>query len=327
MLTAYLKRERKLIGMLALIAGIFAVTALLYGLPAEPVFYAAVLALAVSAAFFAAGYFSYLRRCAEIERLLFRPQDNYLPLPAAADRLEEDYQQLLLAVCADRAQIAETVHTERRDLADYYTLWAHQVKTPLAAMRLLAQAPGGCDTEALFAELLRVDQYVDMALSYLKLSGGDGDLLFAHHELDALIKSSLRKYARLFILKNISLTFTPTTLTVLTDEKWFCFVLEQLLSNSLKYTPAGGAIRIFADNGVLSVCDNGIGIRPEDLPRVGEKGFTGYNGREDKKASGLGLYLCRMVCDKLGCRMALSSEPGAGTAVQLFFPQKGERPE
>ena len=135
--------------------------------------------------------------------------------------------------------------------------------------------------------------------------------------MDALVRQSVRKYARLFILKKISLDFQETGRTVLTDEKWLSFVVEQLLSNAVKYTPEGGLVRVYGDGETLVIADSGIGIRPEDLPRVFEKGFTGFNGREDKKSTGIGLYLCRQVLDRLNHGISISSRPGQGTLVRL----------
>ena len=135
------------------------------------------------------------------------------------------------------------------------------------------------------------------------------------------MRACLRKYARLFILKKISLSFQETQLSVLTDEKWLAFVIEQLLSNALKYTPEGGRIRILKDGPCLVIADNGIGIRGEDLPRVFEKGFTGYNGRAGKKSTGIGLYLCRRIMDQLNHTLTITSVPGSGTRVYLNFEQ------
>ena len=133
----------------------------------------------------------------------------------------------------------------------------------------------------------------------------------------ALLRQAVRKFARMFILKKITLDFRETGRTVLTDGKWLSFVVEQVLSNALKYTPAGGRIRIYGDGETLVIADSGIGIRPEDLPRVFEKGFTGYNGREDKKSTGIGLYLCRRVMDRLNHGISIVSRPGQGTLVRL----------
>jgi hypothetical protein len=176
-------------------------------------------------------------------------------------------------------------------------------------------------------ELLKIEQYVEMVLGYLRLGSDSTDYLFRNCGLDGMLRQSVRKYARLFILKKISLDFQETGRTVLTDEKWLCFVIEQLLSNALKYTPAGGRIRIYADGETLVISDNGIGIQPEDLPRVFEKGFTGFNGREDRKSTGIGLYLCSQVMDRLNHGITITSRPGKGTLVRLDLSRRKQAVE
>lgn len=318
MLMDYLRRQKKLLAMLAAFAAVFSATAFLYGVPAEPVLYGAMLALFVGGGLFCLGFSAYRRRCRAVEQLL-NEQGMELPgLPEPADRLEDDYQRLAKRLCTDRAALTAQLQDDRRDMLDYYTLWAHQIKTPLAAMELLLQEPEP-DSQLLSAELLKVEQYVEMVLSYLRLDSDSTDLVLRRQPLDEIVHGAVRKYARLFILKKITLECPETGLTVLTDEKWLAFVLEQLLSNALKYTPAGGCIRIYAEDTTLIVADSGIGIQAEDLPRVFEKGFTGYNGRADKKATGLGLYLCRRICGLMGCRISIHSAPGQGTSVRLQF--------
>ena len=204
-------------------------------------------------------------------------------------------------------------------MTDYYTLWAHQIKTPIAAARLLLQAEPAPSRTELEVELFRIEQYVQMVLGYLRLDSDSSDYVLRRYDLDAILRSCVRKYARLFILKRIELELDETHAKVLTDEKWLTFVIGQLLSNALKYTPEQGRISVtWADaTQTLTIGDTGIGIRPEDLPRVFEKGFTGHNGREQKKSTGIGLYLCRRVLGKLGHTIAITSTPGQGTQVQI----------
>ena len=257
---------------------------------------------------------TYLRESSE------GPPRKYYHLTAAGvlyrDALEADYQALLQAVCAHRSTLKSQSEDRYRDMLDYYTLWAHQIKTPIAAAELLVQS-AGAESGPLAAELLKIEQYVEMVLSYLRLGSQTTDYVLRRCALDDIIRGAVRKFARLFILKHISLDFQETGRTVLTDAKWLSFVLEQLLSNALKYTPEGGSIRIYGDGTTLVVMDTGIGIRAEDLPRVFEKGFTGLNGRSDRKSTGIGLYLCRQVMDRLGHSISLSSRPGRGTLVRL----------
>ena len=319
-LGAYLRRHWKLLLLLTGCLGICSAVFSLYGLPLESVLYAFVLCAALGLALFAVGYFQFRRRHRELERLLAQVKEKALPLPPPGGLLEEDYQALLRALVSDRSALALEDRNRLQDMTDYYTLWAHQIKTPIAAMRLLLQEEPRPELEG---ELLKIEQYVEMVLGYLRLGSSSTDYVLRSCDLDGLLRQSIRKYARLFILKKISLDFQETGRTVLTDEKWLAFVVEQLLSNALKYTPQEGRIRVYGDGETLVIADNGIGIQPEDLPRVFEKGFTGYNGREDKKSTGVGLYLCSQVMDRLNHGISIASRPGQGTLVRLDL---GRRP-
>ena len=317
MLLAYLKRQYKLLLLLAGAVCVFAAVFALYDLPLEAVAYAGVLCLALGLVLFAVGYSRFLRRHRELQQLLRRAGEKALPLPSARGLLEEDYQALLRAVCQDRARLAAEHENRLRELTDYYSLWAHQIKTPIAAMDLLLQEDGSPHRGELEMELLKIGQYVEMVLSYLRLDSDSTDYVLREYPLDDILRQAVRKFAKMFILKKITLDFQETGKTVLTDEKWLLFVVEQVLSNALKYTPAGGTIRIYGDGATVVIADNGIGIREEDQARVFEKGFTGYNGRADKKSTGIGLYLCRQVMDRLNHSISLTSRPGQGTLVRL----------
>ena len=317
MLLAYLKRQYKLLLLLAGAVCIFAAVFALYDLPLEAVVYAGVLCLALGLVLFAVGYSRFLRRHRELRQLLRQAGEKALPLPLARGLLEEDYQALLRAVCQDRARLAAENENRLRELTDYYSLWAHQIKTPIAAMDLLLQEDDSPRRGELETELLKIRQYVEMVLSYLRLDSDSTDYVLREYPLDDILRQAVRKFAKMFILKKITLDFQETGKTVLTDEKWLLFVVEQVLSNALKYTPAGGTIRIYGDGATVVIADNGIGIREEDQARVFEKGFTGYNGRADKKSTGIGLYLCRQIMDRLNHSISLTSRPGQGTLVRL----------
>lgn len=158
-----------------------------------------------------------------------------------------------------------------------------------------------------------------MVLNYLRLGSDSTDYVICRVELDRLLHQSVKKYAKQFIRRRIRLDYKETGLTVLTDEKWLSFAIEQLLANALKYTREGGGIRIYAEGEALCIEDTGIGIAAEDLPRVFEKGYTGCNGRTDKKSTGIGLYLCRKILDKLGHGITIESKIGAGTKVKVYL--------
>ncbi len=319
MLLGYLKRHVKIIVLILLFVVIFAVVFSLYDLPVEAVAYAGVLCFVTGLVFFFIGFFRYRSYHRELASLLDRITVSLDALPKPRGDIEHDYHSLLQALFKEKAHIQTASDAVLRDMNDYYTLWVHQIKTPIAAMRLMLQSSDNSESAALLAELFKIEQYVEMVLQYLRLGSSATDFVIRTAALDDIVRQAVRKYARLFILKKIKLDFTETNLEVLTDEKWLTYVIEQVLSNAVKYTPAG-TVSIYADGPSLVIRDTGIGIKPEDLPRVFDRGFTGYNGRADKKSTGIGLYLCRRILRLLGHTITIDSDAGRGTTVTLGFP-------
>ena len=229
----------------------------------------------------------------------------------------EDYHEILVAMKEYHDEYVESSESKMHDLEDYFTMWVHQAKLPIAAMKLLLEDENLSRSE-IKLQLLRMDQYTDMVLAYLRLNSTHTDFLFKELELDDLIRQSIRRFSTEFIRKHIQLSFKETKDVILSDEKWLVFVLEQILSNSLKYTNENGLISIYMKSKhILVIEDNGIGISASDLNRVFEKGYTGMNGRSDKTASGLGLYLCKNILDMLNHKITIESSVGKGTRVIL----------
>lgn len=300
----------------AVFAGVFA----LYGIGLEAVWYPLLISALFGAVMLAAGYARSRKRRRNMEQVL--SSETLFPdvtdiLPGAGSLAEEDYQALIGKMeNAYRAKKGEW-DAARRDMADYYATWVHQIKAPIAVMKIILQQEDTPENRELSAELFRVEQYVEMALCYVRLGEGASDLVIQEYDLDQVIRKAVRKYAGQFIRRKIRLIYEGTDVRVLTDEKWLSFIVEQLLSNAVKYT-AEGSVTISVDNGKkLSVTDTGIGISPEDMPRIFEKGYTGYNGRLDKKSTGLGLYLCRKAADRLGHVLTAESEPGKGSRFTI----------
>ena len=324
---AYLRARWRGFAALGALCAVFAVVFALYRLPLGAVGYGALL-LAFLAAI--AGTVDYCRFRSRHRRLQVLEQEVCVSLdklPQPESLLEQDYQQLLQAL--NEARLTQGAAAARRytELEEYFTIWAHQVKTPLAAMRLLLQQ-GQPDEGELRAQLQRVEQYVQMVLCYLRLSSDSTDYVLRPCQLDEIVRPAVHDYARQFIRKRLRLNYEGVHCEALTDEKWLRFVIDQLLSNALKYTPEGGQVSITLEEpAVLVIADTGIGIAPEDLPRVFERGYTGYNGRRDQKASGIGLYLCRRILSKLGHDISIISAPGAGTAVRVQLGRAAFRPE
>ena len=247
----------------------------------------------------------------------YRAMLDDAPVSLGYDPIDELYQEKILLL-KEQLQDQEQEYREReQEQLDYFTLWLHQIKTPIAAMSLLhQQLPHTGEKKQLEQELIRVEDYTHMALNYLKLEGNNQELDLTEVDLDAVIKKVIKKYASLFIYNAIQLDYKPTHLTVVSDSKWLEVLIEQVLSNSLKYTPKG-SIRIYTENNQLIIEDNGSGIRSEDLPKIFEKGYTGMSGRLHEKSTGLGLFLSRMICKRLGHAMTIESEVNVFTRVTL----------
>jgi hypothetical protein len=235
---------------------------------------------------------------------------------------EQEYREMIETLGQHCSDLATKWQKEQQESLDYYSTWVHQIKTPIAVMRMQLQGEDTEENRALLAQLFRIEQYVEMVLSYIRLGSSQSDFVIREYELDDIIRQAVHKFAPQFVHGRIRLVCEPVSVRVLTDEKWLLFILEQLLSNAIKYTPNGTVTITVSPQKVLSVTDTGIGIASEDLPRIFEKGFTGYNGRADKKATGLGLYLCRQTADKLGIRMWAQSNPGEGSTFYLDLHQK-----
>lgn len=313
----YLFDRRRIFLLVLLLAAQTALLGWLWGIPAADSLYVFLTTGAICLLVLAVDFGRYAGKHARLQRareqILIKP--NALPEPESLP--EADYQEIvgMLSVELERA----TRLSDRRygELADYFTLWAHEIKTPISAMGLILQQGQRSNSAELSEELGRIEQCVDTALSYMRLESDSTDFILRSYGLDGIIKQAVRKLSRQFIRRRISLEYEPTEKATITDEKWMVFVLEQILSNSLKYTPPGGKITISQSGDSLSISDTGRGIPPEELPRVFEKSYTGSGGRRDKRATGIGLYLCKTVLNKLGCDIAISSAPGQGTTVTI----------
>ena len=326
----YLKTRWKT-GVLALL--MVAVTAgilFLYDIPLEPVGYVAVFEMLLTGLGLMWDYHKYRKKQESL--LYIRDCGNFSEeyLEAPENENEAIYREICRSLDEKRIEAENQRSAFGTELTDFYTLWVHQIKTPIAAARLLLQEEKPRPQE-IQNELFKVEQYVEMVLTYLRMEDMSGDLQFEKVSLDKILKQSVRKYSQMFILQKIRLDYRPVERIVLTDEKWLEFVTEQILSNALKYTKNGGEIRICLEEKrgreCLVIEDNGIGIQAEDLPRVFEKGFTGYNGRADKKSTGIGLYLCKKIMDKMGHKIWIDSEVGKGTRVYLELTRKEWNPE
>ena len=253
------------------------------------------------------------------ERVELLPRE----LPEPLDGLAGDYDALVRMLSREHERLRALTLTQQEDQKEYYTLWIHQIKTPISAMRLILDAQEGESTSLLRQELFKVDQYADLALKFIKLIDIAEDLVVERCDLNEIARAAVKKYSLLFIYSKLAIEIGQLAKDVPCDRMWMGFILEQLLSNSIKYTRSGG-VKIYMKGTALVVEDSGIGIRKEDLPRIFEKGYTGYNGRMDTRASGIGLYLVKRAATALGIQVSVDSELSRGTRVTMQFPKYDE---
>lgn len=312
----YVKEKVWLLVLLGLCTGLFALVLSLYDLPAEAAGYAALLCLVVIGVFGLVDYVLWRRKIRALEGIAGQAALALDKLPEPAGLKEQSYHELLLEMDGAVRAAVSASDARVREANDYYTMWVHQIKTPIAAMRLMLQEDDTERGRELSAELFRVERYVELVLSYLRLGGSSTDYLIREVDLDPVLRQAVRKYAPLFIRGKVSLELRETGLRVLTDEKWLQLVVEQVLSNAVKYAPAGH-VSVWAEGERLMIEDDGVGIAREDLPRIFDRGFTGCNGRMDKRATGIGLYLCGQICRRLGHTITVDSEQGRGTRITI----------
>lgn len=314
---AYIKFRFKIFLLLLFFAGIFLLVFFLYHIPIECVVYALLLCIVFGLVAMIADFSRFYNTHRTLSCVSSTICSTLDGLPTPKGQIEKDYGILIKNLYDNQSRILAEASASKLHMTDYYAMWVHQIKVPIQALRLLMSDEEKNSQQGI--ELFKIEQYVEMALSYVRLESDYTDYVLKHCDLDDIVKQAVRKYAPLFIAKKISLDIKATEMSVLTDEKWILFVIEQILSNSLKYTKSG-SISIYKEApGILAIEDTGIGIAPEDIKRVTQKGFTGQNGRIDKRSTGLGLYLCSEILTRLSHTIKIESEIGMGTKVSINF--------
>lgn len=343
-LLSYLKSRIKIILLYLFIIAVFFAVAVLYeyGNACRNMLYAVVITIFFGILFAAIDYGKYRKRSFELIFSLEKGEERTHFLPEAKGIQDHLYQQMLLLEEQEKRKLRMEYDEKKKDMTDYYSMWTHQIKTPIAALRLLLQDPEesgdlagsedwGKRKQEELEELFKIEQYAEMALYYARLESISSDLLFKFCDIRKVVMRTLRKYSVLFFHSGLALRLEEFELHAVTDEKWLSFVIEQILSNALKYT-SEGEIAVYGSDQegnqiqgkvvYLTVADTGIGISESDLPRIFERGFTGYNGRVERKSTGIGLYLCHQVMQGLSHSIQVKSAPGKGTKVILGFEQE-----
>lgn len=384
---AYILENIRWLVVILFIALVMIVTMFLNGIPFWEIGYGMLLCGFVTVAAILIGY----GRHRESFRQLDQMRENIVAVPddmkTPEYMYERQYQDCIRAIAQEKDRLQREMMNRQQDLSEYYSMWVHQIKTPIAALKLLIDEEmracleeridsctdedmgvypdderGSCpdgnrveesdirviNVQQKQNELFRIEQYVDMALQYTRLGAQTNDFVIEHVLLDEAIKPSIYKYAKQFIHKKLRLTYVPQDINAVTDKKWLGFVIDQLLSNAVKYTKQGGVtIQVFRTARTGDACrrsetkegrkhwyeelpaveesvhiiidDTGIGISADDLPRVCEKGYTGYNGHAEQHSTGIGLYLCKAILDKLGHQFLITSEIGKGTRAEIVI--------
>lgn len=338
-LTNFIKQNYIWILMIVTMSCIHLLYMYLIGARKQDVVYAAVLDAILLLITVLVGFFRYSSKVKALSNALKRPVEEQAQLLEATDDVEILYHRLLENQSIARSESESSAAIRQSQMRDYYSMWVHQIKTPISAMKLLLEVEREelgqliCDDEqsqyllsdnmdSFEDELFRIEEYVSMALQYQRVSSTENDFVLEKVSVDGVIRDTIKKYAKIMIRRHIGINYSGTGQEVYTDGKWLAFMLEQILSNAIKYTPQGVVTIETAeekDRFFITIKDTGIGIKAEDLPRVFEKGYTGYNGHADKKATGIGLYLCRQMADKLGHTIRMESEIGKGTKVWIGF--------
>ena len=320
-LKSYLKKNIKVYILFVVFIAIFFIMFYLYNLPLEALIYTGSFCFLAS---LIASFLDFVNYKESYKKLNFLEQNilnNLEDLPKSLDIRIDYYHKIIEKLYEELEKLTQENRQKNTDMVDYYSMWVHQIKTPIAAMNFLLDNEE-VDQKILQQELFKIERYVEMVLTYIRLDSISSDYVITKINLDEVVKDSVKKYATIFINKKIKLNYVSHETMVISDKKWLSFAFEQILGNSVKYSRADGEITIKTYENRLVIEDKGIGIKEEDLPRIFEKGFTGFNGRYEKKSSGLGLYLCKKTLDKLGHHIEISSKVGEGTRIEITFPKE-----
>ena len=214
----------------------------------------------------------------------------------------------------------------QEDYKEYIELWIHEIKIPIATSKMIVENNKSEVTKSIDEELDKIENYIEQALYYARSNTVEKDYIIKKNNLKDIVSSTILKNKTTLIQNNVKIEMENLEEEVYTDSKWCVFILSQIIQNAIKYSKKQNKeIKLYAENKkenvILYIKDNGIGIDKAEIGRVFEKGFTGTNGRQEKKSTGIGLYLCKKLCDKLCIGLEIASEKEIGTEVKLIFPK------
>lgn len=304
---------------------IFLVLWLSYGGPSEMLIYSYVLGSVLFLLLEIKRFYRFYESDKELQKAIKDAQSCLRVLPKSTTAIEERYQELMVKLQDTSIEQQASAEEKQLNMDRYYSMWSHQIKTPIAGIHLLLQEDE-LDSSAVNRELHRIEQYVDTILWYQRLNRGGNDFVLKEVDVEEVVKATLKQNVALLMRPGIKIELKLQPYHATTDAKWLGFVVEQLLSNAVKYTPNGTvAVRMeeTPEKVFVHIQDTGIGIRPEDLPRIFEWGYTGINGHDNKKSTGIGLALCKEAMDRLGHQLLIDSKLGVGTTVTIGLAKRG----
>lgn len=303
----YLKENKNLIIIFLLISITYLLVFLAFDIEIFVLLYGFLINLFILTAFLSYKYF----RSEEItfEEITKNPSNREKIIIDEFYSLEKKYKNLMISY-----------NNMESDIKDFYGLWIHEIKTPIAENKLIL-ADDLPDYKLLIENNKKIEEYLNILLGFVRFNSKTNDYVFKEVNIDVLVKNIIREKSYDFISKKISLELGDLNYKTISDEKWLSFIISQIVNNSLKYTSVAGSIKIYFENKSLVIEDNGIGIRATDLPRVFEMGYTGENGRKVGSSTGLGLYLVKSIGKDLNLSIKIESEEGKFTKIMINFPK------
>ena len=273
----------------------------------------------------------------------YKKKEYYSEIKARANELEEKYlitellpkadfieaklnKDLILDIGKSMLENVNKYKYIQEDYKEYIELWIHEIKIPIATSKMIVENNKSDVTKSIDEELDKIENYIEQALYYARSNTVEKDYIIKKNILKDIVNSTIVKNKTTLIQNNVKIEMDNLEEEVYTDSKWCIFILSQIIQNSIKYSKEQNKeIKLYAENKkenvILYIKDNGIGIDKAEIGRVFEKGFTGTNGRQEKKSTGIGLYLCKKLCDKLCIGLEIASEKNIGTEVKLVFPK------
>lgn len=317
----YMKDHKKTFLFLLLIYLCFGLVYYFYSIPREAFFYALFLSLLFVVFFSFREYLADQKKMKELETIHKKEDLLQLEDLEAKEMVEEEYQRILGELYQEITALEIGHQNSLQSLEEFFMMWTHQMKLPIASIKLYLEQESNLDKHILQSQIKRIERYAQMVLVYLRLSSDHSDYLFEQVDLDQMVKTCIKSFSLDFIQKKITLRYSALNKKVVTDKKWFSFALEQILSNALKYTKKG-EIAIYLEGEDLVIEDTGIGIKKQDLARLFDQNYTGYNGRINSESSGLGLYLVKKILDNLHHRISIESKVHVGTKVKVSITRR-----